>query len=355
MGKLLPAAAGHWNLIPSYLLIGAHSIAGLIMLAAMVIAALRWRNGDELDTDNLHAVLVIAPSGIAIIGAMRFAVPGIFATALFLVAAAGIWYAVLRPLAPYEDDDEDDEVEGHRGDRSGERSGRELERSSPGRRAMRERDPFPQPDSFPHSEPFLPSDSFPRSEPFPQPLADMPMQGPPQQQQQPPPGQPRRSGLGDLVAEYRAGDQPVDYAARMAPPPDQGPSTGYIMNGGHGAGPQTGPQDFGMPATGAVYPGAELFATGSRAAQQPPQGQPPQAQPARTPVPQAQPQPQAGSSRPSPSIYGMLTVFTLMDGSGEAFDRLAEPHRRGRTPGRARHAHLRLPRGQVGPAAAHRL
>ncbi|MEU7832713.1 MULTISPECIES: antibiotic biosynthesis monooxygenase [unclassified Nonomuraea] len=321
MGKLLPAAEGHWNLIPNYLLIGAHSIAGLIMLAAVVIAALRWRNGDELDTDNLHAVMVIAPSGIAIIGAMRFAVPGFFATALFVVAAAGIWYAVLRPLAPYEDDDEDDELEGHRGERSGERS---AERSSHGRRAMRDRDPFPQPDSFPHSEPFLPSDSFPRSEPFPQPLADMPMQGPPQQQQQPPPGQPRRSGLGDLVAEYRAGDQPVDYAARMAPPPDQGPSTGYIMNGGHGAGPQTGPQDFGMPGTGAVYPGAELFATGSRAAQQPPQGQPPQAQPVRTPAPQAQPQQQAASSRPSPSIYGMLTVFTLMDGSGEAFDRLAE-------------------------------
>jgi quinol monooxygenase YgiN len=321
MGKVLPAAEGHWDVIPRYLLIGAHSIAGLIMLAAMVIAGLRWRNGDELDTDNLHAVMVIAPSGIAIIGAMRFAVPGVFATALFVVAAAGIWYAVLRPLAPYEDDDEDEEFEGHRGERSGERS---AERSSHGRRAMRERDPFPQPDSFPHSEPFLPSDSFPRSEPFPQPVAEMPMQGPPQQQQQPPPGQPRRSGLGDLVAEYRAGDQPVDYAARMAPPPDQGPSTGYIMNGGHGAGPQTGPQDFGMPAPGAGYPGAELFATGSRAAQQPPQGQPPQAQPARTPVPQAQPQQQAASSRPSPSIYGMLTVFTLMDGSGEAFDRLAE-------------------------------
>ncbi|MFD1544384.1 putative quinol monooxygenase [Nonomuraea guangzhouensis] len=296
MGKVLPVAEGHWDIIPRYLLVGAHSIAGLIMLAAVVIAGLRWRNGDELDTDNLHAVMVIAPSGIAIIGAMRFAVPGIFATALFVVAAAGIWYTVLRPLAPYEDDDEDDAPESHRGERSAERAG---ERSAHGRRAMREQDPF------------LP------------PAAESPMQAPPQQQPLPP-GQPRRSGLGDLVAEYRAGDQPVDYAARMAPP-DQGPSTGYIMNGRHGGGPQTGPQDFGMPATGAMYPGADVFAPGSRAPQQPPQAQqqPPQAQHA-SPAPQAQPQQQAASSRPSPSIYGMLTVFTLMDGSGEAFDRLAE-------------------------------
>ena len=72
----------------------------------------------ELDTDNLHARLVIAPSGMAIIGAMRFAVPGVFATALFVVAAAGIWYAVLRPLAPYEDDDEDGELESHRSEQS---------------------------------------------------------------------------------------------------------------------------------------------------------------------------------------------------------------------------------------------
>ncbi|MEU4229293.1 antibiotic biosynthesis monooxygenase [Nonomuraea sp. NPDC026600] len=298
MGKVLPVAEGHWDVIPRYLLIGAHSIAGLIMLAAVVIAGLRWRNGDELDTDNLHAVMVIAPSGIAIIGAMRFAVPGVFATALFVVAAAGIWYAVLRPLAPYEDDDEDDAPESHRGERSAERP---AERSAHGRRAMREQDPFPQP------------------------VAELGMQPPPQQQQPLPPGQPRRSGLGDLVAEYRAGDQPVDYAARMAPP-DQGPSTGYIMNGRHGGGPPTGPQDFGMPATGAVYPGAEVFPLGSRAPQQPPQAQqPPQPQHApQAPQPQPQPQQQAASSRPSPSIYGMLTVFTLMDGSGEAFDRLAE-------------------------------
>lgn len=291
MGKVLPVAEGHWDVIPRYLLIGAHSIAGLIMLAAVVIAALRWRSGDELDTDNLHAVMVIAPSGIAIIGAMRFAVPGIFATALFVVAAAGIWYAVLRPLAPYEDDDDEDgELESHRNERS-------AERSAHGRRAVREQDPFAQP------------------------VAELQMQPPPPQQQPPlPPGQPHRSGLGDLVAEYRAGDQPVDYAARMAPL-DQGPSTGYIMNGRHGGGPQTGPQDFGMPATGAAYPGADVFSPGSRPPQQPPQAQhAPQAPQA----PQAQPQQQAASSRPSPSIYGMLTVFTLMDGSGEAFDRLAE-------------------------------
>ncbi|MBF8187080.1 antibiotic biosynthesis monooxygenase, partial [Nonomuraea sp. K274] len=52
------------------------------------------------------------------------------------------------------------------------------------------------------------------------------------------------------------------------------------------------------PATGMLFSGAELF---SPAAQQ-----------------------QPGSSRPSPNIYGLLTVFTIMDGAGDAFDRLAE-------------------------------
>jgi quinol monooxygenase YgiN len=37
-----------------------------------------------------------------------------------------------------------------------------------------------------------------------------------------------------------------------------------------------------------------------------------------------QPQQQAAGGKPSPNIYGLLTVFTIMDGAGEAFDRLAE-------------------------------
>ncbi|MFC6005480.1 hypothetical protein ACFPZ0_28550, partial [Streptomonospora nanhaiensis] len=122
------------------------------------------------------------------------------------------------------------------------------------------------------------------------------------------PAPPRRaSGLGDLVAEYRAGDQDIDYAARMAPPPDMGPATGYIMNGAPPQRPDFQRHDSGradplrphyaMPATGAVYPGAELFSAGQQ---------------------------QPASSKPSPTIFGLLTVFTIMDGAGEAFDRLAE-------------------------------
>ncbi|WP_219471005.1 putative quinol monooxygenase [Nonomuraea rhizosphaerae] len=340
MGRSLPGIEGHWDVIPRYLLIGAHTIAGLIMLAALVVAGLRWRSGDEEDTDNLHAVLVIVPSGIALIGAMRFAVPGVFATALLAVAAAAIWYTVLRPLAPYEDEEEDEAPDRRAGDRRA--PDRRGERTSPGRRAMRERDPFPESDPFYRPVAEMQQQGLPPQQPPMQPAQQPQMQSPMQPPNQPP-TQPRRSGLGDLVAEYRAGDQQVDYAARMAPPPDEGPSTGYIMNGRHGAippGPQSGPQpgphsgphsgphrsgpphsapthpgparpgmpqDHSMPATGAMYPGAEMFSTGSRGAVQQPQGQ---AQPA--------------SSRPSPNIYGMLTVFTLMDGSGEAFDRLAE-------------------------------
>jgi quinol monooxygenase YgiN len=57
-----------------------------------------------------------------------------------------------------------------------------------------------------------------------------------------------------------------------------------------------------MPATGALFAGAELQEALGRS-------EPPAA---------------AGSVRPSARIYGLLTVFTLIDGAGEAFDRLAE-------------------------------
>ncbi|WP_157248801.1 putative quinol monooxygenase [Nonomuraea typhae] len=269
MVKVLPSGSAHWGLIAGYTLVGAHVIDGLILLGCVVLAALRWRGGDDYDTDNLHATLVIAPSALALIGALRFSVPGIFTTALLVVAAAAIWYSVLRPLAPYEDEDEEADIKSDAWDRP-----------STGRRAMAEQTP-----------------------------ARMEAQAPIE------PVRPRSPGLGDLVAEYRAGDPaPVPgYAAPM----DAGPSTGYVMNGQeqafgqepafpqeqafgrHSASPQQPPQDgYNMPNTGVVYPGAELF---TPSAPQPVQG-----------------------GRPSPNIYGLLTVFTLMDGSGEMFDRLAE-------------------------------
>ncbi|MEV0997460.1 antibiotic biosynthesis monooxygenase [Nonomuraea sp. NPDC050202] len=288
MGTSLPTGSAHWNVPPAYLLIGAHTVAVLVMLAMLVVAGLKWRNGDEYDTDNLHATVVIVPSGLALVGAMRFPVPGLFTTALLAVAAAAVWYTVLRPLAPYEDDDEDDFDDDHE-----ERSPRREERSQ-----RREERPMPldehrmTPGDRPMFRDEVPQQGGHRGMPEPVPVADLP------------PAPPRRSsGLGDLVAEYRAGDEglrgrEVDYAARMAAPLDDGPSTGYIMNG---APPMNAPANPPMtppaPATGALFPGADLF---SPAQQQP------------------------GAGRPSPSIYGLLTVFTIVDGAGEAFDRLAE-------------------------------
>jgi quinol monooxygenase YgiN len=307
MGKRLPAGSLYWGIFPTYLLIAVHAVAVLIMLAMLVVAGLKWRGGDEYDTDNLHASLVIVPSGIALVGAMRFAVQPLFTTALLAVAGAAIWYTVLRPLAPYEDEDEDDV--------------HDTTKPVGARSEHREERPMPPGERSPRGHRGMP-------EPVPMPAADLP------------PGQPRRpAGLGDLVAEYRAGEREVDYAARMAPPPDSGPATGYIMNGAppqqqgmppqqqgmppqqQGMPPQQQgrpPQQQGMPqqradyamppapppsgpATGMLYSGADLFSPA-----------------------QAQPQPQPGSTKPSPNIYGLLTVFTIMDGAGAAFDRLAE-------------------------------
>ncbi|MEV4174567.1 antibiotic biosynthesis monooxygenase [Nonomuraea sp. NPDC049709] len=282
MGKSLPSAANHWNIPPGYLLIGVHAVAVLVMLAMLVVAGLKWRSGDEYDTDNLHATVVIVPSGLALVGAMRFPVPALFTTALLAVAGAAVWYTVLRPLAPYEDDDEDDF-----GPDSDERPARRDERSQrrDERAQHREERPMPLDErQMPVGDRPMFRDERPKpmGMPEPVPAADLP------------PAPPRRaSGLGDLVAEYRAGDQEVDYAARMAPPPDAGPSTGYIMNG---APPQR--PDYAVPGTGAVFPGADVF----------------------SPAPRQQP----ASGKPSPTIYGLLTVFTIMDGAGDAFDRLAE-------------------------------
>ncbi|GAA2212754.1 hypothetical protein GCM10009850_082160 [Nonomuraea monospora] len=302
MGKSLPSASAHWNVFPGYLLTGAHVVALIVMLAMLVVAGIKWRNGDEYDTDNLHATVVIVPSGLALVGAMRFSVPPLFTTALLAVAAAAVWYTVLRPLAPYEDDDEDDfdHDRDERPSRREERSQRREERPA----ALDERQMTPGggpmgpgggrmgPDArqmAPAERPMfrdeLPQQGGRRGEPVP--TADLP------------PAPRRASGLGDLVAEYRAGDEgfrqrEVDYAARMSGQLDDGPSTGYIMNG---APPMSPPMTPPAPATGAVFPGADLF---SPAQQQP------------------------GSGRPSPTIYGLLTVFTIVDGAGDAFDRLAE-------------------------------
>ncbi|MFI6816832.1 antibiotic biosynthesis monooxygenase [Nonomuraea sp. NPDC050328] len=277
MGKSLPLAATHWSpIFAGYALFGVHIITALLMVGGIVLAVLRWRRGDEYDLDNLHATLVVAPSGLALLGALRFTVPGVFTTALLLVAAAGLWYCVLRPLAPYEDDEED-AITADR-DRAHQKSFAE----------------------------------------------------PPPQQQAPAPVRPRHSsGLGELVAEYRAGDSAPEFrggtlAAEYRPEPafDSGPATGLFLPNGaapqqppapeygrHGAPqnyPQTGPQPIppgygrpqepSMPATGIMYPGADVFGASAPAA----------------------------GNRPSPKIFGLLTVFTLMDGYGEAFDRLAE-------------------------------
>lgn len=275
MGASLPSAANHWNLVPSYLLIGVHVVAVLLMLGMLAVAGVKWSKGDEYDTDNLHATAVVVPSALALVGAMRFPVPGLFTTALLAVAAAAVWYTVLRPLAPYEDDEDDDF-----GDDRDERSPRREERSQ---RREERRTPLDEHQMTPGDRAMFrdegPQHGGRRATPEPVPAAEAP------------PSPPRRpSGLGDLVAEYRAGDREVDYAARMTAPPQDGPSTGYIMNGAPAMAPPA-------PATGAVFPGADLF----------------------SPAPQ-----QSGPGRPSPHIFGLLTVFTIMDGAGDAFDRLAE-------------------------------
>ncbi|MEU8266532.1 antibiotic biosynthesis monooxygenase [Sphaerisporangium sp. NPDC049002] len=340
----LPLGETHWTIIPTALLYAAHGLTYLILIGCLILAVLRWRGGDDLDADNMHAGVVLAPTGLALVGAVRFAIPGVFAALVITLMVGAVWYAVARPLAPYDEerDDADDDWDD--------------ERPPPRRQA---------PEAAYESGP-LPA----------APAASAPS--------------PRRSGLGDLVAEYRAGDQgDVDFAARMQPSGAfGGPRTGEVFgpdaagglpgqglpgqgrpgqglpgqglpgqglpgaglggavgsnmpgqpgswhagspgdpgqqgwdpgaaaypgqNGSHHA---PGQQDFSMPATGALFPGNEL---------QPPFGRPDQPAASgggrRADVPVAS----SGSVRPSPSIYGLLTVFTLMDGAGEAFDRLAE-------------------------------
>lgn len=370
--KALPLARDQWGLAPSYVLWATHATVALILLGGIAFAVVRWRDGDDYDADNMHALLALGPTGLALVGAMSFTVPGMFAALLLCVTAAAVWYVVLRPLAPYEDDEEEDEKD------------REEERGPVGRRAVSE----PPRDVQVAGRRALPEES------------------------------PRRSGLGDLVAEYRAGERDVDYAARMqqqpAPPGDLfgGPATGTFMAGEYGmpsadqpvggseytrvppgtgqfgmpptnqptgeydipvneyGRPAPGTGEYGRPAAPAgpstgefALPDAAYRAQGGGSLQPmpadqafgssagygqdferrhgaPAHGRPPGpgaggvsghgqasdlgAGPPVTGALYPGAAEQGGSSRPSPSIFGLLTVFTLIDGTGELFDRLAE-------------------------------
>ncbi|GAA0952122.1 hypothetical protein [Nonomuraea longicatena] len=340
MGRSMPLGSVHWGLIPGYLLVAAHVIVALLMLVCVVIAALRWRSGDEYDLDNLHATLVVAPTGLALLGAMRFTVPGVFTTALLVVAAAGLWYSLLRPLAPYEDDEEGEEGE-EWGDKEPARRSERQGRQERGGQDRDERNRVTQERPLPADRPVaghraVPEHTGARAE-------TVAAVEPPRA---------RNSGLGDLVAEYRA-DQQAEPVARL-PQGDPGPSTGYIMGAGHERSPEQGyEQGQGMGAGQQAHSMAagRQQAHGMGAGQEQghgrhgggqhvgspttphrgvhtgpqhtgPQHSMPGASGAELFSPAAQQG--GGSGRPSPSIYGLLTVFTLMDGSGELFDRLAE-------------------------------
>ena len=316
-GTTLPVGEDHWDVIPKYLIIATHGIVLLVLLIALILSLLRWRKGDDLDADNMHALVVLVPAGIGLEASMRFAMPGIATALVFTAAVGGIWYVMARPLAPYEDEEED------------EAGGEEWPVEPEPRRGRQEehvRAAFEQGPGGPEPAGARPAGPGPRGPEAgrprgPQPPPGRPVAGPgmPRQPGAAPapaaafggPGAPpRRSGLGDLVAEYRAADAgEADYAARMASgpfpagrtrpgaPPDR-------PNGRHAApqGPRhAAPSPDDMPATGALFSPADLAAreAGAAAQQTPPDG------------------------GLAPGIYGLLTVFTLVDGAGEAFDRLA--------------------------------
>lgn len=291
--KRFPSGAAHWDIWPEWLLRGVHGLVVVMLLLSLAIAVLSWRDGDDRDVDNMNATVVLAPAGMAIAGAMELALPGILTVVLMAATAGGIWYAVARPLAPY--DDEDDE--------------QDVDYDAPEGRAARTAASAAEPTAVGH--PAGAGFGY-GSAPEPGHGADI--------------APPRRSGLGDLVAEYRAGEQgEVDYAARMRP------ADAYASR-------QPEPDDFGGPATGQIMASPEYAMPATEA--------PSAAQDfAETPpIPEefaaslgvgfagasarrgAARRPEAGgrSVKPSPGIYGLLTVFTLLDGSGEAFDKLAE-------------------------------
>ncbi|WP_344914603.1 putative quinol monooxygenase [Streptosporangium oxazolinicum] len=414
--KVLPLGSRHWGLPPSYLLLAVHVIVALVLLGGLLLAVARWRGGDDYDADNMHALLVLGPTGLALVGAVSFAVPGMFTALLLFVTAAAVWYAMLRPLAPYEDDEDADDADD------------DWENNPPRLR---------RPEYQPRDVQVAGRRVTPENPPA-RALAEE---------------APRRSGLGDLVAEYRAGEQDVDYAARMRQQPSPGddrfggPATGMFMAGEYGmpsadqpsggdpgrrggdpgrqppppvtgqfgmptAGPATGEYnipahefgrhgapgpgrqpgpgtgefgrpggagefgrpggagefggpggvgrpvgpgtgEFGMPGVpghgrpgslqpmpadqafgGAPSPGSGQGRGGSRGYDR--GGSPGYDQafgaapsaggryPGGPGMPGGAGDLPGGSNRPSPSIFGLLTVFTLIDGTGERFDRLAE-------------------------------
>ncbi|RBQ21710.1 hypothetical protein DP939_03135 [Spongiactinospora rosea] len=350
----LPVGSTHWSLFPASLLAAAHAATAAIMVGAMIVAGLRWRDGDEYDTDNMHAVLVIAPVGIALVVVLRFSSLGLFTTAILTVGAAATWYVLIRPLAPYDDEEEDEEEDGYEEETAAVKRPEQGRRRAVAEHGAQARDQVRETIREPAHEP-----ARSRTD---QAFAEqgrmeergrrdgrgfaaeggMPEGGPPQPQPQPqPPPQQgrRRSGLGDLVAEYRAGEQDVDYAARMRaeeggspfgdPSYDEPAGEGFFGGPGGGVtgdfespprggrgrrGTDTGTharmeggggrrarraeqQDYSMPGTGVVYPDTPGNGPNTGG---------------------------GGGGRPSPSIYGLLTVFTLIDGSGDAFDHLAE-------------------------------
>lgn len=343
--KELPFGAVHWDIWPEWLLRGVHGLVVVMLVLSLAVALLSSRDGDDYDADNMNATLALTPTGIALAGSLELTLPGLFVVVPMIATVGAIWYSVARPLAPYEDDDEED-VDAREMVRENPRDNagvdarkNEWESEWEGRGAVDDR-------------------------PVPLPVPDPP----------------RRSGLGDLVAEYRAGEQvEVDYAARMQPSDGfGGPATGQLMppdTYGAPREPEYGmpaaaqpQQEFGMPATGVVFPGAEpgpaLGAGPGPVPRHGPMSAPMPTGPAQNPPLQSgpmqpgpmQPGPlqsgpfqsgplhsgpmassplqgsgplpsapgQGSTVRPSPSIYGLLTVFTLMDGSGDAFDKLAE-------------------------------
>ncbi|WP_066360908.1 putative quinol monooxygenase [Herbidospora mongoliensis] len=326
--KTLPIGATHWDIWPEWLLRGVHGLDLLVLFVALIVALVRMRSGDDYDADNMNATVVLAPIGMAVIGSQLFTVQGIFVATLLAAIPGGIWYAVSRPLAPYDDEEA---AQAPSPQQQGPPSGPMpvqpqqpmWQEQSLGRRVAGM--PPPQPMASPMTGPM---GSPPMGSPMSSPMGSPPMGGPPMPSTGPQPAIPpgaTRSGLGDLVAEYRAGEQQggFDYGARMQPqspqqpplPPDfGGPATGTLMAAdaynqqvpeyGMPLPPPTASTEFAMPNTGVLYPGQVQ-------AQMPPQ------------MPQV-PAPATGSVRPSPTIYGMLTVFTLMDGAGDAFDKLAE-------------------------------
>ncbi|SDQ75468.1 Quinol monooxygenase YgiN [Thermostaphylospora chromogena] len=340
-GKSLPFGSDHWNQPPAYLLIAGHAVVTMILVVGLVLAILRWRNGDEYDADNMHAMLVLMPTGVAMIASFRLDLPGLVRVGLLAVMAAAFWYVILRPLAPYEDE-EDEEEESDSG--GWDRDGNQRAAAGSGDRKIESaRTPASSgPATGGHAR--VPAAGW-RAEPpaARSATAEHGMPG----VDRPAPGRQgrRRSGLGDLVAEYRASDREAEYAGRMRPSHDDsfdGQGSGYGMGGDPALAPQRGRhRDTGAHALPGRDTGAHALPGGRDTGAHARSGRGRRARPDRydqeigpgSDLPSAggyHPGPEiaghraSGNVRPSSSIYGLLTVFTLMDGAGEAFDRLAE-------------------------------